>query len=154
MLEAINSGLLALLTPQALLFMLLGILYGLVIGILPGLGGVVAMTLLLPFTYGYEVAATLALLLGAHIGTLWGDSVTSILFGIPGSSKSVSLIFDGYQMTLKGQGERALGASAMAVLMGGIIGAVFLAICIPLVRPLVLAVGPSEYLMMFLWGMT
>jgi TctA family transporter len=152
--EAIAAGFLALITPQALIFMAVGVVYGLVIGVLPGLGGVVAMTLLLPFTYGYEVAATLALLLGAHIGTLWGDSVTSILFGIPGSTKAVSLIFDGYPMTLKGQGERALGASAMAVLLGGAIGAVFLALCIPIVRPIVLAVGPSEYLMMFLWGMT
>lgn len=154
MLEAALSGLLALFTPQALLFMLIGVLYGLVIGILPGLGGVVAMTLLLPFTYGYEVAATLALLLGAHIGTLWGDSVTSILFNIPGSSKSLSLIFDGYPMTLKGQGERALGASATALLLGGVFGAFFLAISIPFVRPLILLLGPAEYLMMALWGMT
>jgi TctA family transporter len=154
MLEAIHSGLFALFTPQALLFMLLGILYGLVVGILPGLGGVVAMTLLLPFTYGHEVAATLALLLGAHIATLWGDSVTSILFNVPGSSKSLALVFDGYPMTLRGEGERALGASAMAVLLGGIIGAVFLALCIPFVRPLILALGPAEYLMVSLWGMT
>ena len=71
MLEAIATGLLALLTPQAVLFMLIGSVYGLIIGILPGLGGIVAMTLLLPFTFGYELAATLALLLGAHIGTIW-----------------------------------------------------------------------------------
>ncbi len=154
MLEAITSGLLALLTPQALVFMLIGILYGLVIGILPGLGGVVAMTLLLPFTYGNEVAATLALLLGAHIATLWGNSVTSILFNVPGSSKSLALVFDGYPMTLRGEGERALGASAMAVLLGGIIGAVFLAACIPFVRPIILFLGPAEYLMVSLWGMT
>lgn len=152
--DAIIVGFAALMTPQALLFMGIGCFYGLIIGILPGLGGVVAMTLLMPFTFGYEPAATLALLLGAHIATLWGDSVTSILFGIPGSSKSVSLIFDGYPMTLRGEGERALGASATSVLLGGIIGAVFLALCIPLVRPVILAVGPSEYLMMFLWGMT
>ena len=154
MLEAIAAGLLALLTPQALLFMLIGSVYGLVIGILPGLGGVVAMTLLLPFTYGYEVAATLALLLGAHIATIWGDSVTSILFNVPGSAKSLALIFDGYPMTLQGEAERALGASAMAALLGGIIGAIFLAACIPFVRPIILALGPAEYLMMALWGMT
>lgn len=57
MLEAIGSGLTALLTPQAILFMFIGVVYGLVIGILPGLGGVVAMALLLPFTYGFEMAA-------------------------------------------------------------------------------------------------
>ena len=70
MLDAIVAGLAALLTPQAMLFMLIGVIYGLIIGILPGLGGVVAMALLLPFTYGFEKAATLALLLGAHIATV------------------------------------------------------------------------------------
>jgi len=154
MLEAITSGLTALLTPQAVLFLFVGVVYGLIIGILPGLGGVVAMALLLPFTYGFETAATLALLLGAHIATVWGDSVTSILFSVPGSAKGVSLCFDGYPMTKQGQATRALSASATAALLGGIIGAVFLALCIPLIRPVIMALGPSEYLMMALWGLT
>jgi putative tricarboxylic transport membrane protein len=154
MLEAITSGLTALLTPQSLLFLLIGVIYGLIIGILPGLGGVVAMALLLPFTYGFEKAATLALLLGAHIATIWGDSVTSILFSVPGSAKGLALCFDGYPMTKQGQASRALAASATGALMGGIIGAIFLALCIPLIRPLILALGPSEYLMMALWGLT
>jgi TctA family transporter len=154
MLEAIVSGFHALLTPQALFFMLVGVFYGLVIGILPGLGGVVAMALLLPFTYGFEPAATLALLLGAHIATIWGDSVTSILFSVPGSAKGLALCFDGYPMTKQGQAKRALAASATGALLGGVIGAVFLALCIPLIRPVILALGPSEYLMMALWGLT
>jgi len=108
MIDAISAGLFALLTPQALLFLSLGVVYGLVIGILPGLGGVVAMALLLPFTYGFETAATLALLLGAHIATIWGDSVTSILFSVPGSAKGLSLCFDGYPMTKQGKAKRAL----------------------------------------------
>lgn len=154
MLEAIVSGLMALMTPQALLFMSIGVVYGLVIGILPGLGGVVAMALLLPFTYGFEPAATLALLLGAHIATIWGDSVTSILFSVPGSAKGLALCFDGYPMTKQGKAKRALAASATGALMGGVIGAIFLALCIPLIRPVILALGPSEYLMMALWGLT
>jgi TctA family transporter len=154
MIDAIVAGLLSLLTPQALLFMLIGVLYGLVIGILPGLGGVVAMALLLPFTYGFEKAATLALLLGAHIATIWGDQVTSILFSVPGSAKGLSLCFDGYPMTKRGEATRALAASATGCLLGGIIGAVFLALCIPIIRPVILALGPSEYLMMALWGLT
>lgn len=154
MLEAIASGLGALLTPQAILFMIIGVIYGLIIGILPGLGGIVAMALLLPFTYGFEPAATLALLLGAHIATVWGDSVTSILFSVPGSAKGLALCFDGYPMTKLGQATRALSASATGALLGGVIGAVFLALCIPLIRPIILALGPSEYLMMALWGLT
>ncbi|HEX5866153.1 MAG TPA: tripartite tricarboxylate transporter permease, partial [Beijerinckiaceae bacterium] len=154
MLEAIAAGLTSLLTWHAAAFMLIGVLYGLVIGVLPGLGGIAAMALLLPFSYGYDPAATLALLLGAHIATIWGDSVTSILFNVPGSGKALALLFDGYPMTQQGQAKRALGASAGAALLGGVIGAVFLAISIPIVRPIMLAIGPSEYLIMALWGMT
>jgi TctA family transporter len=154
MLEAIGAGLVALATPQAMTFMLIGVVYGLVVGILPGLGGIVALALLLPFTYGHELAATLALLLGAHIATIWGGSVTSILFNVPGAAKSLALVFDGHPMTRQGQAGRALGASAMAALLGGIIGAVFLALSIPIVRPVMLALGPSEYLMLALWGLT
>jgi TctA family transporter len=154
MFESIVAGLLPLLTPQALAFILVGTIYGLVVGILPGLGGVVAMALLLPFTYGFEVVATIGLLLGAHIATIWGSSVTSILFNVPGSAKSLPLCFDGYPMTRKGQATRALGASATAALLGGIIGAGFLAFIIPFVRPIMLSIGPSEYLMMAVWGLT
>jgi putative tricarboxylic transport membrane protein len=154
MIEAIGAGLVSLLTVQAMAFLVIGVVYGIIVGILPGLGGIVAMALLLPFTYGFEPAASLALLLGAHIATIWGSSVTSILFRVPGSAKSLALIFDGYPMTLKGQASRALGASATAALMGGIIGAVFLALSIPIARPLMLMFGPAEYLMMALWGLT
>jgi len=94
MIDAIVSGLVVLLTPQALLFLFIGVVYGLVVGILPGLGGIVALALLLPFTYGFPVPPTLMLLLGAHIGTIWGSSVTSILLESTGraiSSPSVKL---------------------------------------------------------------
>ena len=154
MFEAILAGLAALSTPQAVLFMIIGVSYGLMIGILPGLGGIVAIALLLPFTYGHELAATLALLLGAHIATIWGGSVTSILFKVPGAAKSLALVFDGHPMTQQGHASRALGASATAALLGGLMGAIFLAFSIPIVRPIMLALGPSEYLMMALWGLT
>ena len=154
MLDAILGGLYSLLTLEAALFLIMGIIYGLVVGILPGLGGIVAMALLLPFTYGYDKAATLALLLGAHVATIWGSSVTSILFRVPGAAKSLALIFDGYPLTQRGEASRALGASAMAAMLGGLFGAICLALSIPIVRPVMLALGASEYLIMALWGMT
>jgi putative tricarboxylic transport membrane protein len=154
MLEAVGAGFMSLMTVQAMVFMTIGVVYGLMVGILPGLGGIVAMALLLPFTYGYDPVATLALLLGAHIATIWGSSVTSILFRVPGAAKSLALIFDGYPMTQRGEASRALGASATAALLGGLFGAFFLAISIPIVRPIMLALGPAEYLMMALWGLT
>jgi len=154
MLQAVGAGFTSLLTPEAVLFMVIGVVYGLGIGILPGLGGIVALALLLPFSYGYAPIATLGLLLSAHIATIWGSSVTSILFRVPGASKSVALIFDGYPMTQRGEAGRALGASATAALIGGLVGAFFLAVSVPIVRPLMLALGAPEYLMMALWGLT
>ena len=116
MLDAAWAGLVALGTPTVMLFTVVGIAYGIVIGLLPGLGGVVAMALLLPFTWGMDFAAAMSLLIGAHIATIWGSSATSILFRVPGAAKSVALIFDGYPMTQRGEASRALGASAMAAL--------------------------------------
>jgi TctA family transporter len=143
-----------LLTPQAMIFMVVGVIYGIVIGILPGLGGIVAMALLLPITYGMDVASALALLIGSHVSTIWGGSVTSILFRVPGNAKNVAQMFDGYPMTQRGEASRALGASATAALLGGVIGAVFLVISVPIVRPVMMALGPAEILMMALWGLT
>ncbi|HEU5018058.1 MAG TPA: tripartite tricarboxylate transporter permease [Pseudolabrys sp.] len=154
MIDAITAGFAALLSGHALLFLILGCLYGIMIGLTPGLGGIVALALLLPFTYGFDIVSTLALLLSAHIATIWGSSVTGILFRVPGAAKSVALVFDGFPMTQRGEASRALGASATAALMGGVIGAIFLAISIPIVRPVMLALGPAEYLMLALWGLT
>jgi putative tricarboxylic transport membrane protein len=154
MFEAVGAGFMSVMAVQAMVFMTIGVVYGLMVGILPGLGGIVAMALLLPFAHGYDPVATLALLLGAHIATIWGSSVTSILFRVPGAAKSLALIFDGYPMTQRGEASRALGASATAALLGGLIGAFFLAISIPIVRPVMLALGAPEYLMMALWGLT
>lgn len=154
MLEASLQGLFALFTPQSMTFMLLGVAFGMLIGFLPGVGGVVAMALLLPFVGGLQPAAAVAMLLGAHVATIFGDSITGILFNVPGAAKSVSVCFDGYPMTQRGEGARALGASAMASLVGGVIGAIFLTLTLPIIRSLMLALGPSEYFMMALWGLS
>ncbi|MDA8228009.1 MAG: tripartite tricarboxylate transporter permease [Desulfitobacterium hafniense] len=154
MLEASLSGLAALFTGQAMIFMSLGVAFGLLIGFLPGLGGVVAMALLLPFTFGLEPAAALAMLLGAHVATIFGSSISGILFNVPGAAKSVSICFDGYPMTQKGEGARALGAAAMASFLGGIFGAIALTISLPFMRAIMMSLGPPEYFMMALWGLT
>src|SRR5512133_1432082 len=140
MLEASFQGLLALLTPESLLFMTMGVSFGLVIGILPALGGITAMALMLPFAISAPPAAGLALLLGAHVSCIYGDTVCSILFNVPGSAKAIAHCFDGYPMTQKGEGARALGAAAASSFLGGIIGAIALTITLPMMRALMLAV--------------
>jgi putative tricarboxylic transport membrane protein len=87
MLDAVVAGFSALLSGHALLFIALGCVYGIMIGLTPGLGGIVALALLLPFTYGFDIVSTLSLLLSAHIATIWGSSVTGILFRVPGAAR-------------------------------------------------------------------
>lgn len=148
------QGLQALLTVQSLVYLTLGVLFGLVVGFLPGLGGIVAMALLLPFISGVEPAAALSLLLGAWVATDYGSSITGILFNVPGAAKSLTAMFDGYPMTRRGEGARALAASCTANLVGGIVGAVCLTVTLPFMRAIMLALGPSEYFMMAVWGLS
>lgn len=154
LLEASIQGLLHIFTVNSIIFMFLGIGFGLLIGFLPGLGGIVAMALLLPFTFGMQPAEAFALLIGAHTGTMFGSSITSILFNVPGAAKSVVVCFDGFPMTQRGEGVRALAAGAMASLFGGLIGAIALTACLPLMRAVMLALAAPEYFMMAIWGLT
>jgi TctA family transporter len=154
MIDAAIMGLVALLNPFALLLLAVGVIFGLVVGFLPGLGGVVVLVLLMPFIYNLEPGQALALLWGAHVAVCFGGSISAILFNVPGSSKNVAACFDGYPMTQNGEGARALAASAMSSLLGGFFGALVLLISLPVIRPIILVLGPAEYFMLALWGIS
>jgi len=154
MIGASITGLLSMLNLHTMFYMMIGVTFGLFIGFLPGLGGLVAMALILPFAVGFDAPAALSMILGAHIATIFGSSITGILFGVPGASKSVAICFDGYPLAKQGQAARALGAAAFASLTGGVIGAVFLVICLPVMRAVMLAIGPPEYFLMAVWGLS
>jgi TctA family transporter len=130
------------------------VLLGLSIGILPGLGGIVGMTILLPVIYGMEVHAAFALLIGMVAVIPTSDTFPSVMMGIPGSSASQATIMDGYPLAKKGEAARALGAAFTASLIGGLIGATVLMLIIPIARPVVLAFGSPELFMLALLGMS
>lgn len=153
MLAASISALMALFSVKSLVFMFIGVLFGLLIGFLPGLGGVIALCLLMPFIYGMDFAPAIALLWGAHVAVVFGGSISAILFNVPGTSKSIATCFDGFPMTQKGEAARALAASATSSLIGGIFGAIVLTFSVPLMRAIVLALGGPEYFMMALLGL-
>lgn len=126
-------------------FIGVGVLCGTVVGIVPGLGGMFILALMLPFTYGMEPSAAIGMMLAslAVIGT--SNTVTSVLFGVPGNVAGVASVFDGYPLAKKGQAARALSAGFTASAIGGIFGALCLAIVLPFVQPLILLFGPSEF---------
>jgi TctA family transporter len=152
--QAFVGSLLEVLEPQTISVMLVGIAVGFVVGILPGLGGSVTLALMLPFTYDMEPVQAFAFLLGMWVVTATTGDITSVLFGVPGEATTAATVFDGYPMTRRGEAGRALGAALSSSALGAVIGAMVLALSVPVVRPLVLAFGPPEFFMLTLVGLT
>jgi TctA family transporter len=148
------SSLLQVLAPQTFGIMLVGIAVGLVVGILPGLGGAATLAMMLPFVYPMDAISAFAFLLGMHAVTATTGDITSVLFGIPGEATSAATVLDGYPMTRRGEGGRALGAVLFSSLVGALLGAAVLAVSVPVIRPVVLQLGPPEFLMLTVLGLS
>ena len=133
-------------------FLVLGVLVGLAIGLLPGIGGITGFALLVPFTYSMDPYAAFAMLIGMHSVTATADTIPAVMFGVPGTAASQATVLDGFTMTQKGQAGRALSAGFTASLLGGIFGALVLAVSIPVIRPFVLAIGTPELLGLTIFG--
>jgi TctA family transporter len=139
-------------TPYNLWMMLLGTAIGLVVGVLPGLGGRLAIALMIPFIFGKDMVGGAVFLLSMHAVGGTAGQITSIMFGVPGEGDAAATIVDGYPMAQKGEAGMALGASLMASGIGGIIGAFVLAVLIPVVEPIVLKFSPAEFFFLALLG--
>ncbi len=137
-----------------LMFVFFGVLMGLALGAMPGLGGLVGLAILLPFTFDMDPFQAFAIMIGLISVTSTSDTIPSVLFGVPGTSASQATIMDGHPMAKKGEAGRAFGAAYMASLMGGLFGALLLAVSIPVLRPIVLAFGSPEFFMMGLLGIS
>ena len=153
-LDYATSALALLLTGKHLLFLFGGVLLGLLIGILPGLGGIAGMALLLPFVYGMEQGPALAMMIGLTSVTATSDTFPAVLLGIPGSSSAQATILDGFAMAKKGEAARALSAAFLASMIGGVFGAVVLTFAFVFARPILLAIGFGEQLMLVILALT
>jgi len=154
MLEMAGSALLIMLEPTRLFFLACGVLVGLGLGVIPGLGGIIGMALLLPFTFTMDPYTAFAFLLGMGSVTGTSDTIPAILFGVPGTVGSAATILDGYPLAKQGQAGRALGAAYTACLLGGLFGALLLGISIPILRPVMLYLGSPELLAFALFGLS
>lgn len=153
MIEPALSALSALLEPMRLLALFAGMFVGLVFGMLPGLGGVAAISILLPFIYMFDSYAGLAMLLGAVSVVYTSDTITSVLLGAPGSPASAPTAIEGHALAKQGEAARALGVGFLASMVGGLTGAVVLFLAIPIAGPIVLALSTPELFMFALVGL-
>jgi TctA family transporter len=153
-LEQAMAALTVIFDPMRFLIILLGCVLGLFIGVIPGIGGLAGMALLLPFTYTMDPYTALAFLIGMWAVTPTADTIPSILIGVPGAAGSAATVMDGYPMARRGEAGRALGASYTASLIGGIFGALLLAVSIPILRPFMMAFGTPELLALCILGLS
>ena len=105
-------------TPTGLLLSITGATYGMILGAIPGLNATTAIILVLPITYAMDAISAYILLIAVWVGGVSGGYIGSILVGIPGTVGSVATVYDGYEMTKKGESTRALSAAAVANFIG------------------------------------
>ena len=154
MLESAWVGLTLVVQWPAVGYLLAGIFIGLFFGAVPGLSGLVGLAILLPFTFEMSSVSAFAFLLGMFAVTTTSDTIASVLLGIPGTAASQATVLDGYPMAMRGEAARAFGAAFTVSALGGVIGAIFLGLSIPIVRPLILSFASPEFFLLGVLGLT
>ncbi|MGA1206513.1 MAG: tripartite tricarboxylate transporter permease [Litorivicinaceae bacterium] len=153
MLDHALTALDALFDPTRLLALFAGMVVGMIFGMLPGLGGVAAVSILLPFIYYLDAYSGLAMLLGAVSVVYTSDTITSVLLGAPGSPASAPTAIEGHALAKEGQAARALGVGFLASMVGGLVGSLVLLFAIPVAGPIVLMLSTPELFMFALVGL-
>jgi putative tricarboxylic transport membrane protein len=153
MYDALIQGLFAVFQWPAIGFLLLGVMLGIWLGAVPGLGGIIGLVLLLPFTFGMDTIPAFALLLGMFAVTSTSDTIASVMLGIPGTAASQATILDGYPMAQQGKAARAFGAAFTVSALGGVFGAIILAVSLPLILPIIKSFASPELFVLGMLGL-
>jgi putative tricarboxylic transport membrane protein len=139
--------------PTNLLYCFFGVFLGTVVGVLPGIGALAAISLLLPITYHIEPTAAIIMLAGVYYGAQYGGSTASILLNLPGTPSSAVTCLDGYPMARKGKAGVALFVTTIASLAGAMSGLILLTLFSPVIAEIGLKFGPAEFCAMMLLGL-
>ena len=142
------------LQPENLVAAAIGVILGSIVGVLPGIGPLTAMSLLLPISFQMEPIPAIILISGVYYGAMYGGSTTSILLGVPGETSSVMTVVDGYQLRRKGRAGAALAIAALASFAAGIISTLGLVLLAAPLAAFALAFGPPEYFALAVVGLS
>ncbi len=144
----------AALRPESLLFGLVGVSLGTAVGVLPGIGPALAISMLMPITFGMDPMGAFIMFGGIYYGAMYGGSTTSILVSMPGEASSVMTALDGYQMTRKGRSSAALATAAIGSFVAGTFATLMLMLMAPILVELALGFGPAEYFALMVLALT
>ena len=140
-------------TLSNLRYCFVGVFLGTLVGVLPGLGSLIAISLLLPITYHLPATGALIMLAGVYFGADYGGGTCSILLGVPGHAAAAVDVLDGYPMAKQGRGGIALFMKCVASFWGSAVGIVLLMFFAPILSGWALNFGPSEYCALMLLGL-
>ena len=146
------DGLLAAFSLANILALSVGSVVGIAFGVLPGLGPMVGMALLLPFTFSLSPEVALSLLLGVFCGGYYGGGVPAILLRTPGVPSSMVTSFDGFPLTQRGEAQTALSSALVGSLGGGLISIFILILLAPLLSRVAASFGSPEYFAAAVFG--
>ncbi len=150
----ILEGLLSILTPQILLYILIATIGGLIVGALPGLTATMAVAVMVPLTFGMSPTTGLSVLGAIYMSAIYGGCFSAILINTPGTPGSIATAFDGYPMCVKGEGMRAIVGATVGSVVGGIVSMLFLFFLSPPLATISLKFGPPEYFWLAIFGLT
>jgi len=151
--SGIIGGFVQLMDPLILFYCFMGVVIGTLVGVLPGIGPIGAMSMLLPATFGMSPVASIIVLAGIYAGANYGGSTTSILVNVPGEAASVITCLDGYQMARKGRAGVALGMSALGSFIGGTVSVIALQFLVFPLATAALKFGPPEFFALMFLGL-
>ena len=154
LLPQLGAGFAAALAPTNLLLGAVGVTVGTAIGVLPGLGPALTISLLLPITFGMDPVGAFILFGGIYYGAMYGGSTTSILVRMPGEASSVMTAVDGYAMTRRGRAGAALATAAIGSFVAGTFATVMLMLLAPPLVELSLGFGPADYAALMVLALT
>ncbi len=146
------AGFAAALTPQNLMFALIGCIVGTVLGLLPGIGSTAGIAILIPLTFSLDTASAIIMLAAIFYGTAYGGTITSVLLNIPGEGESAITCIDGYEMTKKGRAGIALTVAGVGSFIGGTIATLGLVLAAEPLAELGLKIGPPEFFSLVIVG--
>ncbi|MCX7646094.1 MAG: tripartite tricarboxylate transporter permease [Rhodobacteraceae bacterium] len=137
---------------ELLLLVAVGTFAGVYIGAIPGLSVTMAVSILISFTFSWDVYPAIALMIGIFMGGVYGGSRTAILLNIPGAPSAIATAMDGYPMARRGEAGTAIGITTVMSFFGGFIGILVLAVAAPLVSDFALSFQPRDYMLLALLG--
>ncbi|BEG74987.1 tripartite tricarboxylate transporter permease [Achromobacter xylosoxidans] len=136
-----------------LLWSMFGVFMGNVIGVLPGMGVLAAISVLLPLTYSMTPVAALMMLAGIYYGAQYGGGITCILLNLPGTPSHAVTCLDGNPLALRGKSGSALFMLVLASFIGASVGIIVMILFSPVLVEVAFKFGPAENFSMMMLGL-